>query len=114
MRIKYLVLCATFHQDSTIFGTKCRTCVHKHVWKEHLCALQVFLCALVSRLVSVRTRAQVRGNIVSSHMLHYNAYGFHSLSSQFAYIFCKIKISVNRTEQNKCIHMQSSHTLMSL
>jgi len=24
--------------------------VQKHFWKEHLCALQVFLCALVSRL----------------------------------------------------------------
>jgi len=30
---------------------------------ENLCALQVFLCALISRPVSARTRAQLRGNI---------------------------------------------------
>jgi len=34
--------------------------VQKHFCKEHLCALQVFLCALVSRLVYVRTRTQLR------------------------------------------------------
>jgi len=38
-------------------------CEQKHFWKEHLCALQVFLCALVSRPVRVRTLAQLRGNI---------------------------------------------------
>jgi len=27
----------------------------KHFWMEHLCALQVFLCALVSRSVCART-----------------------------------------------------------
>jgi len=32
-------------------------------WKEHLCALQVFLCALASRFVCERTSAQLRGNI---------------------------------------------------
>jgi len=32
-------------------------------WKEHLCALQVFLCALVSRPVCMHTHAQLRGNI---------------------------------------------------
>jgi len=34
--------------------------VQKHFWNEHLglCALQVFLCALVSRHVCTRTRAQ--------------------------------------------------------
>jgi len=39
--------------------------VQKHFWKEQLRALQVFLCALVSRLIIVcaRTRAQLRGNI---------------------------------------------------
>src|SRR6218665_303961 len=37
----------------------------KHFRKEHLCARQVFFCALVSRLVCARTRAlQLRGNIV--------------------------------------------------
>jgi len=39
--------------------------VKKHVWKEHLCAHQVFLCALVSLLVCVCTRTQLRGNIAS-------------------------------------------------
>jgi len=37
--------------------------VQNHFWKEDLCALQVFMCALVSQLVCVRTRAQLRGNI---------------------------------------------------
>jgi len=37
--------------------------VQKQFWKEHLCALKVFLCALVSRPVWARTRAQLRGNI---------------------------------------------------
>ena len=27
--------------------------VQKHIWKEHLCALQVFLCVLVSRPMCV-------------------------------------------------------------
>ena|SRR6218665_490268 len=35
----------------------------RHFWREHLCALQVLLCALVSRPVSAHTRAQLRGNI---------------------------------------------------
>jgi len=35
----------------------------KHFWKEHLCVLQVFLCALISRLVCVRTCTHLRGNI---------------------------------------------------
>src|SRR6218665_610863 len=35
----------------------------KHFWKEHLCALKVFLCALVSQPMCARTRAQLRGNI---------------------------------------------------
>ena len=29
--------------------------VQKHFWKEHLCELQVFLCALVSWLVCMRS-----------------------------------------------------------
>jgi len=37
--------------------------VKNHFWKENLCALKVFLCALVSRHVCARTRAQLRGNI---------------------------------------------------
>src|SRR6218665_3262685 len=35
-------------------------CVQKHFWMKHLCALQGFLCALVSRPVCAHTRAQHR------------------------------------------------------
>jgi len=35
----------------------------KHFPKEHLCALQVFLCVLVSRPAFAQTHAQLRGNI---------------------------------------------------
>jgi len=34
----------------------------KHVLKGNLCALQVFLCALISRPVCARKSAQLRGN----------------------------------------------------
>jgi len=34
----------------------------KPYWKEHLCTLIVFLCALVSQPVRARTRAQLKGN----------------------------------------------------
>jgi len=37
--------------------------VQTHFLKENLCALQVFLCALILRPVCARTRAQLRGNI---------------------------------------------------
>jgi len=37
--------------------------VQKHFLKEHLCALQVFSCALISRLVCAHIHAQLRGNI---------------------------------------------------
>jgi len=37
--------------------------VQKHFWREHLCALQVFLCAPVSQLVCAHTCAQLRRNI---------------------------------------------------
>jgi len=36
--------------------------VQNHFWKKHLCALQVFLCACVSRPVRARTSAQLRKN----------------------------------------------------
>ena len=55
--------CATFYQDSSVFGTTCMKYVQKHFWKEHLYALKVFLCALISWLVCARTRAQLTGNI---------------------------------------------------
>src|SRR6218665_962807 len=43
--------CAIFYQDSSVFAMACMKYVQKHFWKEHLCALQVFFCALVSWLV---------------------------------------------------------------
>jgi len=61
VRIK-LLLC-NIYQDSSVLGMACMKHVQKHFWKEHLCAPQVFLCALVSRLVYARIRAQLRGNI---------------------------------------------------
>jgi len=38
---------------------------------EHLCVMQVLLCALISRPACVRTHAQLRGNIV------WNSYCFN-------------------------------------
>ena len=52
-----------------MFGPTCRKYVQVHFWKEHLCTLQVFLCALsalVSRLLCERTLARLRGNIGSN------------------------------------------------
>jgi len=46
------------HIDDT--STTCMKYVQKHFSKDHLCALQVFLCALVSRLVCTPTNAQFR------------------------------------------------------
>ena len=37
----------------------------KQFLKENLCALQVFLCALIPRPVGAHARAQLRGNIAS-------------------------------------------------
>jgi len=37
--------------------------MREHFCKEHLWALQVFWCALVSRFVYARTRTRLRGNI---------------------------------------------------
>ena len=50
----------------------CMEYVQKHLWKEHLCALQVFLCALVSRPVCTRT--QLRANIAMSSVVRYLIY----------------------------------------
>jgi len=49
-------LCATFYQHSSIFRTPHMKYVQTHILTENLCALQVFLCALISH-------AQLRGNI---------------------------------------------------
>jgi len=38
--------------------------VQEHFWKEHLCALQVFFCALVSWLVCTHTHAQLKGTLL--------------------------------------------------
>ena len=60
MCIKFL-LCNIL--SLSVCGLKCKKYVQKHFWKKHLCALQVFLCALVSRPVCIRIDAQLRGNI---------------------------------------------------
>jgi len=55
--------CAALYLNSSEFGMTCMKYVQKHIWKELLCVLQVFLCSLVSQSVCARTRAQLRGNI---------------------------------------------------
>lgn len=58
---------STFCQDSSsVFGTACIKYVQKHFQRQNLCALQVFLGALLSRLVCAHTRAHLRGNIDSN------------------------------------------------
>src|SRR6218665_2072378 len=52
--------------------------VQTHFWKEHLCALQVLLFALVSRRARARTRAQLRGNIGSEVDVSQRGYGLES------------------------------------
>jgi len=42
--------------------------VQKHFLKEQSCALQVFLCALISRPVCACTRARLRGNIALNRL----------------------------------------------
>src|SRR6218665_1954324 len=37
--------CATFFQDSSVYGTTCMKYVQNHFGKEHLYVLQVFFCA---------------------------------------------------------------------
>src|SRR6218665_1012178 len=49
--------------NSSEFGMTCAQYVQIYVWRENLCALQVFVGALVSRPVCSCTRAQLRGNI---------------------------------------------------
>src|SRR6218665_1410974 len=53
-----------------VFGMTCMKYVQKHFWKEHLCVLQVFLCALVSRLLCACTRAQLTGNIGQEYVTY--------------------------------------------
>ena len=71
VRIKCLLCNIFFYLNLSEFGMTClfgMTCMKdvqtsKQLWREHLCALQVFLCALISRPVCGRTRARLRGNI---------------------------------------------------
>src|SRR6218665_3705871 len=53
---KISIFCAKLNLKSAEFEMMCMKYVQKHFWREHLCALKVFLCALVSR-------TQLRGNI---------------------------------------------------
>ena len=46
---------------------------NKPYWKEHLCALQVFLWTLASQPVCARTCAQLRGNIACDFALQYTS-----------------------------------------
>ena len=39
----YNFCCATVYQDWTVFGTTCMKSGQNHFWKEHLCALKVFV-----------------------------------------------------------------------
>src|SRR6218665_275202 len=52
-----------FYQGSSVYGKICMKYVQIHFLQEMFCALQVFLCALISQTVCVRTCAQLRGNI---------------------------------------------------
>jgi len=61
VHIKFL-LCNSLPELIWIWNNVYEICA-KTFLKEHLCALQVLFCALVSRPVCVRTRAQLRGNI---------------------------------------------------
>src|SRR6218665_2698243 len=61
VRIKFLL------SNNIILGLICiyddvQEICAKPFLKGHFCALQVFLCALISRSVCVRIRAQLRGN----------------------------------------------------
>src|SRR6218665_633756 len=54
-----------FYRNSSQFGMTYMIYVRKHFWKEHLCALEVFLRALISHptCMCARTRPQLRVNI---------------------------------------------------
>src|SRR6218665_1709748 len=58
-------LCATCYPHSYLYRKICITHVRKTFLKENLCALQIVVCALISRPLCARTRAQLRGNIVA-------------------------------------------------
>src|SRR6218665_1806259 len=54
-------LCATFYRHLSIFRMTCIKYVQNHFLKENLCALKIFLCALISRHVC--TCAQLRAGM---------------------------------------------------
>jgi len=60
----------TFYQKSFVFGTPCMKYVQKHFWKEHLCALQVFLCVHISWLVCAHAHTHsLEGTL---HLIEYS------------------------------------------
>src|SRR6218665_1621861 len=77
-------LCATFYQHLSIFITPCMKYVQTHFLKKDLCALQVFLCALISRPVYTRTCAQLRGNIDYHHSARYSFFRPKTRSASFS------------------------------
>src|SRR6218665_1349267 len=73
-------LCTTFYQHSSIFRMPCLKYVQTHLLKGDLCALKVFLSALISRPVCTHTHAQLRGNI-AGHGFELYCWG-HCLMSE--------------------------------
>src|SRR6218665_3943018 len=71
MRIKFLF--CTILPELICIWNDVYEIMCKHFRKEHSCALQDFLCVLVSRLVCAR--AQLRGNIVDDLFSQVLAFG---------------------------------------
>ena len=77
-------LCATFYQHSYYLERHALNNVQNKFFKENSCALQVFLCALISRPVCACTRAQLRGNIGCDY--------WFSIYPVFFYYFLLIRV----------------------
>src|SRR6218665_2061120 len=84
--------------QNTFFEGMCKT----HFWREHLCALQISLCALVSRPVCM---PELRGNIA----LLSNA-GSHACSRVAACMFWIMPIN-RRTTDVSLLTFQRSRNL---
>src|SRR6218665_1784231 len=69
----------------------------KHFREEHLCALQVFLCALVSRPVRARPRAQLTVHIVDDLFSQV-------LGSRFPFL-CRRMYPIGTSEQQQCYEL---------
>ena len=65
--------CATFYLNSSDCGMMCMKMWKKHFWRDHLCALQVFLCALISRPVCIRKALR------EHRLLLYNSYSINTM-----------------------------------